>query len=997
MVKIYTSVCIALFLSVFGSQSLYAHGAWLKTANGSYYAFQQDTTKAKRDPSTFSIKTDTIGQMMKALQKFKAVRDTVNIRSSAPVPNLSLQQIIKGNLAGVYVQEPNGEPGTEQSIIIQGASGLLFNKKDIYALQPAIYLNGVPLVADNPFAFDVQKYDYNRIGPATNLLSQVDINNIQSITVIKDPYELAKLGPNAANGAIYITTKNAKAGLRDISLNTYFGYITAPMVNTVNGVYENNFRNQFYQKYNPTGKPASYLRDSTNVAYFGPSNWTDLYYQNSPTFSADLGITGGSERANFRFFGSGTKNAGNADNTDINRYNLFFGINMAPFKWLTMSSTVNTARLDRTRNKSLRDRFAETRYIPDLSSPLSPNADSYAFYLNENNRNVDNNRSTVLNGNLSLTAKVNKFVITTSGVFNYNEGIRDYFIPSTLLAGISYISNYFGYSQRAALNNNISYKYDINKNHVVDFEIGQSLQGDTYKYNYARAYNGPNDYVKLSFVDARLTVDGFDNPDYLNVLAKNDFYVFRYIDKERNNLMSFYGSAKYSYKNLLTLSALLRRDGASNGQPDSRWVTTPAFNVNWNLKEQFLKQNRGIDALHLSASWGRNLRVFQDDRFAAGPQYRSENGWEEEPTIPGYGGLLGINRPYNSGFIGYNISLPFAERTSLTLDGSFLNSRINAAVTLYNREDKNNVVGLPVAVETGYSTQYKSGMDINNKGIELLVNGTVLQQADGFNWSTGLNLSYNKNKLSALPEGLNELIYQNDNKLAVGKSVGSYWLYTNEGIYNTDGEVPIGRTFNGIPIKAGDPKWVDYNGDNKIDNKDKVLTGDRLPQFVGGWNNTVAYKGFDLNFNFIFAVGQKAINQYEATRYGFVNREAGNDINSVKEVSSWQSIDSEKSYPIYNPWSPVDPYRADQDLFLESASYVKLRSITLGYDFSKAGFFKKAGGKFRRAYLYATALNLFTLTNFSGTDPELINYNGIYDGANITIPRTFVLGFKLDL
>lgn len=252
MVKIYTSVCIALFLSVFGSQSLCAHGAWLKTANSGYFVFQQDTTKAKKDSSAYSIKTDTIGQMVRALQKFKTVRDTINIRSSTPVPNLSLQQIIKGNLAGVYVQEPNGEPGTEQSIIVQGTSGLLFNKKDIYALQPAIYLNGVPLVADNPFAFDVQKYDYNRIGPATNLLAQIDINNIQSITVIKDPFELAKLGPNAANGAIYITTKNARGGLRDISLNSYFGYVTAPQVNTINGVYENNFRSQFYKKYNPT-------------------------------------------------------------------------------------------------------------------------------------------------------------------------------------------------------------------------------------------------------------------------------------------------------------------------------------------------------------------------------------------------------------------------------------------------------------------------------------------------------------------------------------------------------------------------------------------------------------------------------------------------------------------------------------------------------------------------------------------------------------------------
>lgn len=994
MVKIYTSICFALFLSVFGSQTLHASTAVVRGANSMYFAFQQDTTKAKKEPAAFSVKTDTIGQMIRALQKFKTVRDTVNIRSAAPVPNLSLQQIIKGNLAGVYVQEPNGEPGTEQSIIVQGTSGLLFTKKDMYALQPAIYLNGVPLVADNPFAFDVQKYDYNRIGPATNLLSQISIDNIQSISVIKDPFELAKLGPNAANGAIYITTKNARAGLRDISLNSYFGFVTPPAVNTVNGVYENNFRKPFYQKYATAenyANYASYLRDSTNTAYYGPSNWNDIYYKTTPTFSADLGITGGGDRANFRFFGSGTKNAGNADDTNINKYNLFFGINMAPFKWFTVSSSINAARLDRTRNRSLRDRFAETRYIPDLSSPLSPNAAIYEGFLGENAKNVDNNRNNILNGNLTLSAKVNKVTISSSLIFDYNEGVRDYFIPSTLMDGVSYVSNYFGYSQRLMLNNSASYKYEINKKHAIDFEIGQSFQGDTYKYNYARAYNGPNDYVKLNLVDGNS-----GNDDYLNTLAAGGFYVFRYIDKEKNNLMSFYGSAKYSYKNLLDFSALVRRDGSSNGQPDSRWVTTPAFSATFNLKEQFLKNNTFFNSLHLSAGWGRNLRIFLDDRFAAGPQYRSENGWFEEPTIPGYGGRLGINRPYGSGFIGYGIKLPYADRTNITLDASFLNNRLNAAITAYNRYNKNQVIGVPVPFETGYSLNYQTGMDINNKGLELMLNGVVIRNAKGLNWNTTLNFNYNRNKLTALPNGLTELI-SGDDKLVVGKPVGSFWLYSNNGIYNTNAEVPAGRTFNGIPLKAGDPNWVDYNGDNRIDNKDKVLAGDRLPKVVGGWNNTLDYKNFELNFNFIFALGQKAINQYEATRYGFINREAGNDINSVKEVSSWQVFDNEKTYPIYNPWSDVDAYRVDQDLFLENASYVKLRSVTLGYDFGKTSLFKKNGTGVRRAYLYATAMNLLTITKFTGVDPELVNYNGYYDGANLTIPRTFVLGFKLDL
>lgn len=990
MVKNYKSISFALLFFLTGAYPLQVQAEKYSTHINS--AFKESLEpKHAVDTSGFDAETDTIGNMVRSFQKFKDIKDTINIRSSSPVPNLSLQQIVKGNLAGVYVQEPNGEPGTEQSMIVQGASGILFSKRDVYALQPAVYLNGVPMVQENPFAFDVQKYDFNRIGPATNILSQIDLSNVESIAVIKDPYELAKLGPNAANGAIYITTKNARAGEKDISVNSYFGFVNSPQVQTVNGVHENNFRRPFYQKYAGEAEYdnyASYLRDSTNTAYFGPSNWSDSYYNTAASYSADLGITGGTERANFRFFGSGTRNAGNADETSLNRYNLFFGINMAPYEWLMVSSNVNAVRMDRNRNNSLRDRFAEARYIPDLSTPFSPNKEVYGDFLEENKRKVDDNRLTTLSGNLTLAAKVNEVSLTSSLIFDYNEGIRQYFIPSTLMDGISYISDYFGYNQRLIWENTARYGFDIESDHLFDVAVGHTYQGDTYKYNYAQGYNGPNDFVKLIKVNANASGDS-----YLNA---PDFYVFRFIDKEVNNLMSFYGSVDYKYKDLFSLNAILRRDGSSNGQPDNRWINTPAFNLKYSLKEQFLADNKKVNDFNISGGWGRSVRVFLDDRYAAGPQYRSESGWFEEPTIPGYGSLLGINRPYESGFIGYGIKMPIAERINLTLDGTFFNKRLNASVTAYNREDKNQLLGIPVAQETGYSLNYKTGLEVNNKGLELLLDGKIIRKEDGLNWASAVNLNYNKNKISALPDGYTELIYGED-KLEVGKSIGSYWLYENTGIYNQESDIPQGSTFNGIPLKVGDPIWKDNNNDKRIDYKDKVLQGDRLPKLIGGWNNTLSYKNFDLNVNWIFAVGHKALNQYDATKYGFIRRETSNDITSVKEVSSWQTSDKERNYPIYNPWSDVDPYRVDQDLFLEDASYAKLRSVTLGYDLSKSNLFANANSTLRRLYVYGTAMNLLTLTKFSGTDPELINVNGYYDGANLTIPKTFVLGFKLDL
>ncbi|WP_316765465.1 SusC/RagA family TonB-linked outer membrane protein [Pedobacter frigiditerrae] len=1008
MVKIITSIFFALLLSFFGFPNAKAN---VKTSSlklvfkinaelESKLVLVVDTNKKnKLAKASDTSKKNELGASTKFSYQFKGNADTLRVGSSRAISNLSLQQMLKGNITGLYVQETNGEPGTEQSMIIHGTSAPIFTKKDIYNVQPAVYLNGVYLVQDNPFAYDVQKYDYNRIGPATNLLANIDVDNIESIIVIKDPISLAKLGPNAANGAIWITTKSAKSGLREISLNSYVGIVPAGNVQTVNGVFENNFRTPFYKKYATKANYdnyASFLRDSTNLDYFGKSNWNDLYYKNTQIYGANLGITGGNERANFRFYGTGSKSASNADETSLSKYNAFFNINMMPFKWMTVSSFLNAARMDRNRNKSLRDRFAEVRYLPDFSNPLSPNKDNYSLFLNEYSKVVDDNRNNLLNGSLALNLQVMpKLNFNTAVVFDYNEGLRDAFYPTTLMDGVNYVSGFFGYNQRFGLNNLLSYSYEINKDHAFEFELGQSLQADAYKYNYARGYNGNSDFIKINVVDGDQTHD-----DYLNAI--NNFYLFRYSDKMKNGLISFFGNVKYKYKDLLSFGAIVRRDGSSNGQPDSRWLTTPAFSADWNLKNQLLRDDKFFNELTIGASWARTAKIYLDDRFGAGPQYRTEYGWNEEPTIPTFGGFQGISRPYNTGWVGYGVTLPYTDRLNISASTAVLNNRLSAALVLYNRDDKNQLLNIPLSAESGYASIYKNGMEINNKGIDLTFTGNILQNEKALSWTTALNLNYNRNELSALPEGLNELVIGN-NKLKVGESVGAYWLYTNNGIYNSDSEVPTNSvsgqklTFNGLALKAGDPKWVDYNGDYNITDADKQFTGNRMPKVVGGWINDFSYKNFDLNFHFFFALGQKAINQFDAARYDFVNRESASDINSVKEITSWQTTNNVKSYPIYNVWSNVIPYRTDQDLFLEDASFVKLRSVTIGYDLTKTKFITNAKLGFRRAYLYLTGSNLLTITNFSGKDPELINYNGNYDGTSLPIARTFTFGLKLDL
>ena len=340
---------------------------------------RKDTTKMD---SSVGIKppANTIGRRLESKSN---VLDPVSLST---FPAISLQQYLKGNAAGVYVNEQSGEPGSIQNMFVHGTSQPLLSARDVYATQPLVVLDGVPLIGDHPYAFDIQQYQYNRIGPATNLLSIINMPNIESIRVLKGLDATAIYGPKAANGVIVITSKGATLKRR-ITFDSYAGVVTPNAVTTINGSFENKFRQQFYKKYAANGaftQDDSYpmfLSDSLNNAFYGPSNWNDLYYKSMGIYSVNASISGGDERANFNFQLGDTKSGGVGDNTSMDRYNARFLLNMKPLNWFTFSALVNANRMIRDRNKNIRDRLAQVNYLPDLSTPLAPNKVNYANYL----------------------------------------------------------------------------------------------------------------------------------------------------------------------------------------------------------------------------------------------------------------------------------------------------------------------------------------------------------------------------------------------------------------------------------------------------------------------------------------------------------------------------------------------------------------------------------------------------------------------------------------
>ncbi|MDF2188072.1 SusC/RagA family TonB-linked outer membrane protein [Paraflavitalea sp. CAU 1676] len=923
----------------------------------------------------------------------------VNVRTLSFTPFISVQQYVKGNLAGVYVQEPSGEPGTEQNLFIRGISMPLLSKRELFDNQAAVYLNGVPLAADNPFAYEIQQYDFNRIGPATNLLAALNIDNVESIEVIKDPARLAILGPVAANGAIWITTKAAKSGRRQININGYVGFAPQQQVTPVNGVYENNFRLPFYNKYgtlNDRFNYPAYLKDSSNADYYGRSNWTDSYYKNQALYNLDLSLTGGSERANFRFFGGATRNANTADETALQRYNASFSINVLPLKWVTASAMINATHMIRNRNRNFVDRLAEARYLPDVSNPLPPNKSVYEQYLGQFDENVkDDNKTTAVQGYFNILAQMKGFRYTGGLSFDYNEGTRDVFYPTQLLEGNNFVSNYFGFNQRFIFSNAVGYTWNIDTQNKLDFEAGQTYQSTRNKFEYAYGYNGPNNFIKLNIVNG--------DPNATDYLQSNGFDVFYHPSNQKVAIAAFFGKANWAYNDILDVTAVVRRDGASVMQPDNRWYTGYGLTATLDLYKTVVKNADFLSNLDLTASYGRNGKLLSDDRFAGGPNYRSDLSWTGAPTIGSFAGLPGLSRPYNSGWVGYGIPWAYVEQLSAGIKAGFLQNKLQVGIDVYSKTDKDMMLPVPVPAEYGYKTAYASGLDVNNSGVDLTLHAGVLTEAANKpGLSLHANLNYNKNELKALPNGLQRLVI-NDHLLQVGQPIDAFWVYKNEGIYNTNAEVPVKPgtsqplTYQGVALKAGDARWQDVNGDYTINEDDKVMVGNSLPKITGGFGGNLAYRSFNLDFNFYFALGHKLLNKYAAQRLDFINTDASSSIDGVKEITFWEKKMDLGAYPMYNPWSNTIPYRLDQDLFLDKASFVKLRSVTLSYNLVSGWKGKGKSNVFKEATVYLTGANLFTITSFKGDDPELVQYNGLYTGAGLPIQRSFILGFKLEL
>jgi TonB-dependent starch-binding outer membrane protein SusC len=930
---------------------------------------------------------------------------SVNVKALQKAPVRSFEEGLAGRVAGVQVTSSDGQPGDALNIIVRGASSVNNSNAPLYII------DGFP--QENP--------DNNSLNPA----------EIESITVLKDASSTAIYGSRAANGVVVITTKKGKIGEPVINYDAYYANsIVTGKVKLMNAYdfvalqneIDPNFTLNNY--FNVNGVPTNTLETFRTAPTL---DFQDKLYKSAPFSNHFISLTGGTEKTRYSFSGGFTDQDGVIINSGFQRSQGRLSIVQKVGKKLSISTNINyaatksngvlpreqgsrsnlansatnnllyrvwsyrpvTGSLDPT---ALENNLADSEPGSGSDGPLRTNPVTSA--LNEYNGRFGKNFSAATNTtyqfNKNFSYRLNASVaiaMNRNEIFNneFTNGGRDIlFGPNGSIGNTQFnnfnIENIFTYTKKFNEKNNLTV-------------IG--LTSQQWRHNIA------NFFSANQVLFSSLGVNGLKNGIIQAATPGTN------VSSDANQL-GFGGSAIYSFMDKYVFKANLRADASSKFAKANRWGYFPSGGFAWKLSEEnFMKDVKFISDAKLRVSYGStgNNRV-SDFAYLSGIGRNNTSG-----VI--FGNTL--NQGFFQTSLG-NEDLKWETTTSLDfgLEFGLFSNFMTVELDYYKKKTKDLLLDAVFPMSSGFRTGTINVGKTSNEGIELSLN-TYNLKSKNFSWTSNFNVSFNKNRLVELTSGSEYLlsiaggIETTNNYIArVGSPLGSFYGYTYEGVYQYDDfdQLPNGAYLlksnvvapNGGPlvanratVKPGDPKYRDINGDGVVTSDDQGIIGNGSPTAIGGLNNDFAYKGFDLNIFFQWAAGGENLN---ANRF-YLERPLRVGNNQFESYNNrWSPTNSSN----YAPRVLAQGADVWSSRFIEDASFIRLKTVSLGYKIPEKYLSKI---KMKSARIYTAAQNLLTFTNYSGPDPEAnVAGLGLTPGFDFSAyPRalTYTIGLNISL
>lgn len=896
---------------------------------------------------------------------------------------VGVDQALQGQAPGVMVTQVTGAPGDDIAVRIRGVGTLGSNN-------PLFVIDGVPTTGN------------------INMFSPSDISSIE---VLKDGAAAAIYGSRAANGVILITTKSGKAGKPVFNFEAYSG-IQQPvnLPELLNAEEYLMMRNEGIINANVNRNPANLLStyDPAILDTLPDNDWLNLVFDPAPMHRLSLSAMGGSESGKFYISGEYLTQDGIYQRQGFDKYQLRFNGELGN-KRFRVGNNLVFSHTDRQVINSSGDGFGSGNELSGIryaliAAPLFPIRYPNGDYINVTAELQD----PILfgDGNANPLA----FIEATDWNIKRYRFFGNIFAELQLFEGMKIrttLGGDFLFEREKLFKNRLSAAvYDptsLNEGRVFD----QTLIWNT-TLDFEKSFGGHR-------VSGLIGMEAIDNhTDYLGASANNfrrSDPLFRYIDasipEELSNLgasgiatewalLSYFGQLGYSYKSRYVISGAVRRDGSSRFGKNNRWGVFPSFSAAWNVSnEPFFQSIDFVSSLKIRGSWGQ-----LGNQEIGNYPYSSLVSIGERVYVFGDRIVTGasIEEIGNS-----NIKWETSTQTNLGLDMSFLQDRLSLVADIFKKRTEDILVRVPVP-QAGGATRppFVNAATVENKGLEL---GLFYKNKVGkLSYNIGGNISFIRNEVVSIADsepilggfGLSDGPIT---RTEPGHPVGSFYLWVMDGLFQSQEEID-NSAFQTQFTRPGDVKFVDLNEDGVIDDKDRKHVGNPFPDFTYGLQANLNYGNFDFSIliqgvqgnDVYFLYGNFA---YETQLRGF---------NSYREIlNSWSPDNRNTDIPI----ASVDDRNGNRRVstrFLEDGSYLRIRNITLGYNFKD--LIKWEGVSSLRVYF--TAQNALTITDYPGLDPEIqANANdtrglglssdlsvGI-DWGTVPAPRTFIGGVQL--
>ncbi len=909
---------------------------------------------------------------------------SVNAATISAIPVSSAVEAITGKLAGVQITSTEGSPDAEMKIRVRGGGSITGSNT------PLMIVDGFPVES----------------------ISDIPPSDIESIDVLKDGSSTAIYGSRGANGVILVTTKSGKEGKITVNYNAYVGW--KKIAKTLDVLTPADYVKWQYERSLLADKPNEYTR------YFGnyqdidlyndvpANNWQEqVFGRTGFTFNQNLSISGGGEKTKYAFSYNHINDEAIMQLSGYKRDNLSLKLNNKPNKRITLdfsmrysNTQIDGGGTNEQNEKSSADpRLRNVMIYPSIPvKGLTDNTETDAdFNLIEPLVSVSDNDRAQLRTNFNLSGGITWEIIdnlrfrTEIGLDNYHYNNDRFYGSSTYYVRNVPAAQYqgdpaviFSKFYRRGIRNTNTLNYDFkkfmgNNGHNLNVMVGQEYLIEQSEELTSTVHGFPksfsfSDVTKLSAQGVASSIENYLYPD--------------------NKLLSFFGRANYDFKSKYLLSATFRADGSSKFSEDNHWGYFPSVSAAWRISaEPFMESTRGwLTDLKLRASYGTAGNNNIPSSATIQPYETKNTSW-----VNGYNSYWAPTKTMANPDLLWETMVT----RNLGMDITTLDGRLSSTIEVYLNNTKDLLIGFPTP-GTGYDLQYRNLGKTQNKGLEITVNWTAIDQKD-FGLSISGNIGFNRNKVKSLGSIMNDFTTDSgwasteigaDYMTAVGRPVGQMYGYKSAGRYEVsdfsgydaasdkwtlkDGVVDCSPVIG--TIRPGSMKLQNLTAeDNLVNISDRTIIGDSNPLHTGGLTLNGRVYGFDVSASFTWSYGNDIYNANKIEYTSTSKYYSRNMIATMEDGKRWTNLlpdgticndpaQLEEMNENTSLWSPYMKQFIFSDWAVEDGSFLRLNTLTVGYTLPKE-LMQKIW--IQNCRFYVTGYNVFCWTNYTGFDPEV--------------------------